>query len=168
MVNRPYYFTPGERSVVQQSIERMKSLELPEAERNLRRLLEADDELDEDEYDNVREHQLNILSNIEQLESILSNTPTRSAKEAAQADHVRPGSSVTVRSRDGRLLRYEMNSPYGSIPGRGEPNGGGAAIRNALMGAQVGERVSVTTPQETFDLEIVDVQQHPLIAREAE
>lgn len=157
------HLTPGEWAAIVASLLELITEKLPEVEARLRRL-EAVGELDDDYDDAVDDHS-DVHSGIENLAKWLRRCETISADEAARADYVRSGSKVVVRTADGELEAYQIPSPYAHIPGRGKLH---AAVQDATFGKRAGDTVRVKTPIRTYDLEIVSIEQHPLVLGEAE
>lgn len=160
-------YTPGEWKAIVNSLVTLITEKLPEIEARLRRL-RVDGELDDDSdnaLDDAIDDHLDIHSGIETLARTLRRCETISADSAAQADYVRSGSKVIVRTEEGELEAYQISSPYAHIPGRGQLH---AAVQGATFGKRAGDTVRVKTPIRTYDLEIVSIEQHPLVLREAE
>jgi transcription elongation GreA/GreB family factor len=157
-------YTPGEWATLVASLLTLIAEDLPKQEARLRRLEAAGDDLD-DEWDDAIDDHLSVHSGIETLARTIRRCETISAEDAARADYVRPGSRVVVRTEDGKREAYEISSPYGYISGRGDRHSG---VQDATFGKRAGDTVRVVTQLRTFELEIICVEQHPLVLREAE
>ena len=155
-------YTRGEWEAIANRLVSLITVKLPEAEVRLRRVDMIGD-LDDDYDDAVDDHR-DVHWAIETLAKTLGMCETISAESAAHADYVRFGSKVVVRTEGGEIEAYQISSPYGEIPERGRLHAG---IQDATFGKRVGDMVSVKTPIQTYRVEIVRIEQHPAVLREA-
>ncbi len=104
------------------------------------------------EYDEAKSEQAKIEARIQELEYQLENAVII---DSVAGDHVSMGSKVTV-VRDGKESVYEIVGFSQSDPSNGKISDE-SPVGKALMGASIGEKVTVEAPIGTLEFEIKSI-----------
>ena len=104
------------------------------------------------EYDEAKSEQAKIEARIQELEYQLENAVII---DSVAGDHVSMGSKVTV-VRDGKEFVYEIVGFSQSDPSNGKISDE-SPVGKALMGASIGEKVTVDAPIGTLEFEIKSI-----------
>ena len=104
------------------------------------------------EYDEAKSEQAKIEARIQELEYQLENAVII---DSVAGDHVSMGSKVTV-VRDGKEFVYEIVGFSQSNPSNGKISDE-SPVGKALMGASIGEKVTVEAPIGTLEFEIKSI-----------
>ncbi|MDD6672527.1 MAG: transcription elongation factor GreA [Eubacteriales bacterium] len=104
------------------------------------------------EYDEAKSEQAKIEARIQELEYQLENAVII---DSVAGDHVSMGSKVTV-VRDGKEFVYEIVGFSQSDPSNGKISDE-SPVGKALMGASIGEKVTVEAPIGTLEFEIKSI-----------
>ncbi len=104
------------------------------------------------EYDEAKSEQAKIEARIQELEYQLENAVII---DSVAGDHVSMGSKVTV-VRDGKEYVYEIVGFSQSDPSNGKISDE-SPVGKALMGATIGEKVTVEAPIGTLEFEIKSI-----------
>ena len=108
------------------------------------------------EYDAAKDEQRDVEARIEELEKILKNVEVV-AEEDVTSDHINIGCTVKIKDlEDGEVETYkivgstESNSLMGKISNE-------SPVGKALIGASVGEVVTVETPDGEYKYEVLEI-----------
>ncbi len=104
------------------------------------------------EYDEAKSEQAKIEARIQELEYQLENAVII---DSVAGDHVSMGSKVTV-VRDGKEFVYEIVGFSQSDPSNGKISDE-SPVGKALMGASIGEKVTVEAPIGMLEFEIKSI-----------
>ena len=104
------------------------------------------------EYDEAKSEQAKIEARIQELEYQLENAVII---DSVAGDHVSMGSKVTV-VRDGKEFVYEIAGFSQSDPSNGKISDE-SPVGKALMGASIGEKVTVEAPIGMLEFEIKSI-----------
>ena len=104
------------------------------------------------EYDEAKSEQAKIEARIQELEYQLENAVII---DSVAGDHVSMSSKVTV-VRDGKEFVYEIVGFSQSDPSNGKISDE-SPVGKALMGASIGEKVTVEAPIGTLEFEIKSI-----------
>lgn len=104
------------------------------------------------EYDEAKSEQAKIEARIQELEYQLENAVII---DSVAGDHVSMGSKVSV-VRDGKEFVYEIVGFSQSDPSNGKISDE-SPVGKALMGASIGEKVTVEAPIGTLEFEIKSI-----------
>lgn len=104
------------------------------------------------EYDEAKSEQAKIEARIQELEYQLENAVII---DSVAGDHVSMGSKVTV-VRDGKEFVYEIVGFSQSDPSNGKISDE-SPVGKALMGAAIGEKVTVEAPIGMLEFEIKSI-----------
>ena len=104
------------------------------------------------EYDEAKSEQAKIEARIQELEYQLENAVII---DSVAGDHVSMGSKVSV-VRDGKEFVYEIVGFSQSDPSNGKISDE-SPVGTALMGASIGEKVTVEAPIGTLEFEIKSI-----------
>ena len=104
------------------------------------------------EYDEAKSEQAKIEARIQELEYQLENAVII---DSVAGDHVSMGSKVTV-VRDGKEIVYEIVGFSQSDPSNGKISDE-SPVGKALMGASIGEKVTVEAPIGMLEFEIKSI-----------
>ena len=104
------------------------------------------------EYDEAKSEQAKIEARIQELEYQLENAVII---DSVAGDHVSMGSKVTV-VRDGKEFVYEIVGFSQSDPSNGKISDE-SPVGKALLGASIGEKVTVEAPIGTLEFEIKSI-----------
>lgn len=104
------------------------------------------------EYDEAKSEQAKIEARIQELEYQLENAVII---DSVAGDHVSMGSKVTV-VRDGKEFVYEIVGFSQSNPSNGKISDE-SPVGKALMGASIGEKVTVEAPIGMLEFEIKSI-----------
>ena len=104
------------------------------------------------EYDESKSEQAKIEARIQELEYQLENAVII---DSVAGDHVSMGSKVTV-VRDGKEFVYEIVGFSQSDPSNGKISDE-SPVGKALMGASIGEKVTVEAPIGMLEFEIKSI-----------
>ncbi len=157
------YLTPNERAAYAETLRLAIEVDKPEVEERLLRLQAMGEAMDEDEYNNARDDQAGIGGTIRYLPKLLARAELIPTDEARRAAYVRLGSRVVVRTSDGLEVEYQITGPFEPDLNRGQPVSFGGGIGRALMGRYPGDVVTVETPAGIYSLQIVSVEQSPML-----
>lgn len=104
------------------------------------------------EYDEAKSEQAKIEARIQELEYQLENAVII---DSVAGDHVSMGSKVTV-VRDGKEFVYEIVGFSQSDPSNGKISDE-SPVGKALMGASIGEKITVEAPIGMLEFEIKSI-----------
>ncbi|MFW5709236.1 MAG: transcription elongation factor GreA [Chloroflexota bacterium] len=145
MVDEPQYLTQEGMEALEKRLRHLLDVRRPQVAERLRLALEEGGELTENsEYEDAKNEQAFIEGEIMRLEGILSSAQI--IQEDVDRDEVVPGARVTIMEKG-----TDMEEVY-HLVGSAEANPREGKISvvspmgKALLGAKVGDRVTVRTP----------------------
>ena len=139
-MKKAYQITDAGRKELEQELEELKSRRGEIAEK----IAEARDygDLSENaEYDSAREEQGLVETRIAEIEDILMNAEVIKARKS---DKVQIGSTVEL--KNGKTVTYTIVGPVEADPINGKISDE-SPLGIALMGKEVGDKVTITTPK---------------------
>ena len=137
---------------LQQELDFLKSVKRKEAAENVGIARSFGDLSENSEYDEAKSEQAKIEARIQELEYQLENAVII---DSVAGDHVSMGSKVTV-VRDGKEFVYEIVGFSQSDPSNGKISDE-SPVGKALMGASIGEKVTVEAPIGMLEFEIKSI-----------
>jgi transcription elongation factor GreA len=145
MIDQPQYLTQEGMDALENKLKHLLEVRRPEVAERLREAVEEGGELTENsEYESAKNEQAFVEGEIIRLENILRNAQL--IDDSQPHDTVVPGAKVTVQEKGSRVK--EAYHLVGSA--EANPRAGKISIVSpmgkALLGAKVGDRVTVATP----------------------
>lgn len=146
------YVTEEGLEKIKEELEHLKSVKRPEISERLQAAISQGDLSENADYDYAKQEQAFLEGRIQDLEDTLRRAKV--IKEGGPADRVRVGSTVTI-SENGykgeetyRIVGVQEANPTEGLISNESP------IGRALLGARVGDTVTVETPAGGLELEI--------------
>jgi transcription elongation factor GreA len=145
MVNHPQYLTREGMATIEKRLRKLIVVRRPQVAERLRLAMEEGGDLSENsEYEDAKNEQAFIEGEIIRLETILSNVEI--IEETGDRDTVVPGARVTIVEKGTK--EEEVYHLVGSA--EADPREGSVSVESpmgqALMGAKVGDKVTVQAP----------------------
>jgi transcription elongation factor GreA len=157
MVDQPQYLTQEGMDTLERRLRDLIEVRRAQVAERLRQALEEGGELTENsEYEDAKNEQAFIEGEILRLEGILSSAQL--IQTGLQYDHVQPGARVTVieKGQDVEEVFFIVGSAEAN-PREGKISVV-SPLGKALMGAKVGDRVKVKTPDGEVTFKIQAIQ----------
>ena len=140
----------------EEELHELKVVRRKEIAQKIKEAREQGDLSENAEYDAAKDEQRDVEARIEELEKILKNVEVV-AEEDVTADHINIGCTVKIKDlEDGEIETYrivgstESNSLMGKISNE-------SPVGKALIGASVGDVVSVETPDGEYKYEVLEI-----------
>jgi transcription elongation factor GreA len=145
MVNQPQYLTQEGLDALEKRLQNLIEVKRPQVAERLRMALEEGGDLTENsEYEDAKNEQAFVEGEIMRLEAILSNAEI--IDDTATKDEVVPGARVTVVEQGSKETEvYHLVGSAEANPREGKISVV-SPMGSALMGARVGQKVTVKTP----------------------
>jgi transcription elongation factor GreA len=157
MVDQPQYLTQEGMETLERRLKDLIEVRRAQVAERLRQALEEGGELTENsEYEDAKNEQAFIEGEIMRLEGILSSAQL--IETGLQYDQVQPGARVTVieKGQDTEEVFFIVGSAEAN-PREGKISVV-SPLGKALMGAKVGDRVKVKTPDGEVTFKIQAIQ----------
>ncbi len=108
------------------------------------------------QYEEAKNQQAFLEGRIIEIESMLERAQIIDEEAAHGSKEVRVGSSVTLRTSDGKRREYQVVGPAEASPGEGRISHE-SPVGRALLGKKRGDKVQVTAPAGLVAMTIVSV-----------
>lgn len=140
----------------EEELHELKVVRRKEIAQKIKEAREQGDLSENAEYDAAKDEQRDVEARIEELEKILKNVEVV-AEEDVTSDHINIGCTVKIKDlEDEEIETYrivgstESNSLMGKISNE-------SPVGKALIGASVGDVVSVETPDGEYKYEVLEI-----------
>ena len=156
MATQQHYLTEDGRRELEGELNRLKTTERPKVAQRIHKAHETGGNVDNAEYDEVKEEQSFIEGRIQDLERILSKSiPAPSHNPAGGM--VDFGSTVTVKAANGASKTYVLVGSAEAKPLEGRISNE-SPVGEALMGHKKGDVVEVQTPAGLTKMTVTKVK----------
>lgn len=108
------------------------------------------------QYEDAKNQQAFLEGRIQEIERMLERAELIDEEAAQSSKEVRVGSTVNVRSGDGKKHTYQVVGPLEADPGEGRISHE-SPVGRALLGKKRGDKVTVTTPRGEMQFSITAV-----------
>lgn len=108
------------------------------------------------QYEDAKNQQAFLEGRIQEIERMLERAEVIDEEAAHASKEVRVGSTVNVRSEDGKKHTYQVVGPAEADPGEGRISHE-SPVGRALLGKKRGDKVTVTTPRGEMQFSITAV-----------
>ena len=152
MAAKTFKMTTAGKAELEAELEKLKTEGRVDIAEKLKVARSYGDLSENSEYDEAKSEQAKIEARIQELEYQLENAVII---DSVAGDHVSMGSKVTV-VRDGKEFVYEIVGFSQSDPSNGKISDE-SPVGKALMGASIGEKVTVEAPIGTLEFEIKSI-----------
>ncbi len=155
MAEQKSYLTPEGYERLKEELEYLRTVRRREVAEHIRIAKEGGDVMENASYEEAKKEQAFLEGRILALEAVLRNAVI--IKETGPSDRVSLGSSVTVMEKDSNESEiYRIVGSAEADPARGRISNE-SPLGKALLGHQVGEEVSVETPDGVRRFRIVSI-----------
>lgn len=159
MAQRPTFVTKDGMQKIGQDLEYLRTVRRQQVAQRLHEAMEGGDIQENAEYEDARNERAFVEGRILELETILSNA-VLIEERSGPSDHVGLGSHVTVVEVDGEEGEPEHYHMVGSA--EADPVAGRISnespLGRVLMGAQVGDVVTVNAPDGLINFKIIAIE----------
>ena len=152
MAAKTFTMTAAGKAELEAELEKLKTEGRVDIAEKLKVARSYGDLSENSEYDEAKSEQAKIEARIQELEYQLENAVII---DSVAGDRVSMGSKVTV-VRDGKEFVYEIVGFSQSDPSNGKISDE-SPVGKALMGASIGEKVTVEAPIGTLEFEIKSI-----------
>ena len=152
MAAKTFTMTAAGKAELEAELEQLKTEGRVDIAEKLKVARSYGDLSENSEYDEAKSEQAKIEARIQELEYQLENAVII---DSVAGDHVSMGSKVTV-VRDGKEFVYEIVGFSQSDPSNGKISDE-SPVGKALMGASIGEKVTVEAPIGMLEFEIKSI-----------
>ena len=152
MAAKTFTMTAAGKAELEAELEKLKTEGRVDIAEKLKVARSYGDLSENSEYDEAKSEQAKIEARIQELEYQLENAVII---DSVAGDHVSMGSKVTV-VRDGKEFVYEIVGFSQSDPSNGKISDE-SPVGKALMGASIGEKVTVEAPIGMLEFEIKSI-----------
>lgn len=153
-LERPH-LTPEGKAELEHELENLRTVKYPQLHARISDMSDEGDVSDNSEYEDVRDELNRVRNRIEEIEILLAEAIVSSGDGSGT---VAFGSTVTVvNTANGTEQVYRIVSPHEANPAQKRISTT-SPVGAALLGKQVGDAVSVASPNGTLSLEIRDVR----------
>ena len=147
--------TPEGKIEIEHELDHLRTTKYPQLHERISEMSEEGDVSDNSEYEDVRDELNRVRSRMEEITILLSDAIVSSGGDSGT---VAFGSTVTVvNTGNGSEQVYRIVSPHEANPGQKRISNT-SPVGAALLGKQVGDTVSINSPNGTLTLEIRDVR----------
>ena len=155
MNQRQRFLTPGGQKQLVDELNQLRAVRRPDVAGRLHIATESGGTVDNAEYEEVKNEQAFVEGRIRDLQDILSNAIV--AEKSPDADRVQFGSSVTVKTSNGRRRHYLLVGSAEARPLEGKISND-SPVGEALLDKRVGDVIEVNTPAGVQKLTIVEIE----------
>ena len=156
MVGEQHYLTAEGRKDLEEELHRLKTIERPDIAQRIHKAHETGGNVDNAEYEEVKEEQSFIEGRIQDIERTLSNSITAPSHDP-KGGLVDFGSTVTVKPAKGGAQTYVLVGSAEAKPLEGRISNE-SPVGKALMGHKAGDTVEVQTPAGVNRMKITKVK----------
>ncbi len=156
MVDQQHYLTEEGRKELQKELHGLKTIERPQIAKSIHKAHETGGNVDNAEYEEVKEEQSFIEGRIQDIERTLNNSIAAPSHDP-KGGTVDFGSTVTVRPRKGEAKTFVLVGSAEAKPLEGRISNE-SPVGQALMGHKVGDTVEVETPVGLNRMKITKVK----------
>ena len=156
MTQRQRFITPDGRDQLQKKLDELRTVRRPDVAARIHLATEGGGTVDNAEYEEVKNEQAFVEGRIQDLEDILSKS-TVAERNLEATDQVQFGSSITIRTEDGRERHYQLVGSAEAKPLEGKISNE-SPVGHALLDRRAGDVVEVTTPAGIQKLTIVEIE----------
>ena len=153
---KPIYLTKEGYEEIKQELDHLINVARPENVQAIKEARALGDLSENADYDAARNEQAEIEDKIKKLQAVIDNV---TIIEEATTDEVGVGSTVTISYVDDedekdeyKIVGSQEADPFESKISNESP------IAKALLGHKVGDVVSVTSPNGSYDVKVVDIR----------
>ena len=153
---KPIYLTKEGYEEIKQELDHLINVARPENVQAIKEARALGDLSENADYDAARNEQAEIEDKIKKLQAVIDNV---TIIEQATTDEVGVGSTVTISYVDDedekdeyKIVGSQEADPFESKISNESP------IAKALLGHKVGDVVSVTSPNGSYDVKVVDIR----------
>ncbi len=155
MNQRQRFLTPGGQKQLVDELNQLRAVRRLDVAARLHIATESGGTVDNAEYEEVKNEQAFVEGRIRDLQDILSNAIV--AEKSPDADRVQFGSSVTVKTSNGRRRHYLLVGSAEARPLEGKISND-SPVGEALLDKRVGDVIEVNTPAGVQKLTIVEIE----------
>ena len=153
---KPIYLTKEGYEEIKQELDHLINVKRPENVQAIKEARALGDLSENADYDAARNEQAEIEDKIKKLQAVVDNV---TIIEQPMTDEVGVGSTVTISYVDDedekdeyKIVGSQEADPFESKISNESP------IAKALLGHKVGDIVSVTSPNGSYDVKVVDIR----------
>ena len=153
---KPIYLTKEGYEEIKQELDHLINVARPENVQAIKEARALGDLSENADYDAARNEQAEIEDKIKKLQAVIDNV---TIIEEATTDEVGVGSTVTISYVDDedekdeyKIVGSQEADPFESKISNESP------IAKALLGHKIGDVVSVTSPNGSYDVKVVDIR----------
>lgn len=147
--------TPEGKIEIEQELDHLRTTKYPQLHARISEMSQEGDVSDNSEYEDVRDELNRVRSRMEEIDLLLSEAIVSSGGDSGT---VAFGSTVTVVNvANGTELVYRIVSPHEANPVQKRISTT-SPVGVALLGKQVGDSVTINSPNGTLTLDIRDVR----------
>ncbi len=153
---KPIYLTKEGYEEIKQELDHLINVKRPENVQAIKEARALGDLSENADYDAARNEQAEIEDKIKKLQAVIDNV---TIIEEATTDEVGVGSTVTISYVDDedekdeyKIVGSQEADPFESKISNESP------IAKALLGHKIGDVVSVTSPNGSYDVKVVDIR----------
>ncbi len=109
------------------------------------------------QYEDAKNQQAFLEGRIQEIEKMLEMAQVIDEKAARSSKEVRVGSTVSVRTKDGKRQTYQLVGPAEADPSEGRISHE-SPVGQALLGKKRGDKVQVSAPAGKMEMTITTVK----------
>jgi transcription elongation factor GreA len=156
MVEQPVLLTKAGLKRLEDELRELRTVRRAEVAASIREAQELGMAQVDGQYEEAKNQQAFLEGRILEIEKMLERAEVIDEEAAHSSKEIRVGSSVTVRSPDGKRRVYQVVGPAEAAPSEGRISHE-SPVGRALLGKKRGDKVQVTAPAGVVEMSIVSV-----------
>ena len=156
MIEQPVLLTKAGLQRLEEELQELRTVKRAEVAQAIRDAQELGMAQVDGQYEEAKNQQAFLEGRILEIEKMLERAQVIDEEAAHTSKEVRVGSSVSVRSADGKRRQYQVVGPAEAAPSEGRISHE-SPVGRALLGKKRGDKVQVTAPAGVVEMTIVSV-----------
>ena len=156
MATNQTYLTKEGLTQLQEELKSIKTNRRPELAAGIRKALDNGGDVDNAEYDEIKNQQGVVEGRIMYLEDLLAKVKVAPKTKGRKSDIISFGSSITVENENGRKQKYTIVGSAESAPLENKISIE-SPVGSSLIGHKVGDKITIKTPSGKSQLKIIKI-----------
>jgi transcription elongation factor GreA len=156
MVEKPQPITREGLQKIEEELRHFETVRRPEVAEKIRLAKELSSTQNNAEYEDAKNEQAMVEGRIQQLQSLIQNAEIIDEVGAHKSKMVILGSTVKLKSSEGKSQQYTIVGPAEADPREGKISNE-SPVGRALMGKRVNDEVEVNAPKGLVTLKITRI-----------